>query len=106
MFIINDNEISLTRGDYACFDIDIYDYDNNPYTPLEGEVVTFTLKKSPNTRDHIVQKTGTTVVINGEDTENLPYGTYSYDVQLTHADGRRDTFIPPTPFHITPEVTW
>lgn len=101
-----DNKIKLTRGDYACFDIEIYDYDDTPYVPEAGDVVTFTVKRSVSAKDHLIQKEGTTVEILGEDTEELNYGRYYYDVQLTHANGHRDTFITPTEFYVTEEVTW
>ena len=104
--ITSDNKIKLTRGDYACFDIEITDYDNEPYEPTIEETVTFTVKRNTNTDNILIQKTGTTIQIEGEDTESLSYGRYYYDVQLTHADGRRDTFITPTEFILTDEVTW
>lgn len=107
MFEVKENNvIKLTRGDYACFDIDIMDYDGEPYIPTEDEIVTFTVKKSTSTDKFLIQKFGTTIQIEGADTENLSYGRYYYDVQLTHEDGRRDTFITPTEFFITDEVTW
>ena len=107
MFEINENNvIKLTRGDYACFNIDIYNFDDSPYVLEDGDTVTFTVKRSVSTRDYLIQKTGTTIEINGEDTDNLNYGRYYYDVQLTHANGNRDTFITPTEFILTEEVTW
>lgn len=107
MFEVTDkNVIKLTRGDYACFDIDITDYDGETYTPTENETVTFTVKRNTSTDNILIQKVGTTIQIEGEDTEDLAYGRYYYDVQLTHEDGRRDTFITPTEFIITDEVTW
>ena len=41
-----------------------------------------------------------------EDTHELPYKIYKYDVQLTLADGFVDTIIPPTDFIVKEEVTW
>ena len=102
----DDNVIRLTRGDYACFDIEIEDFDGEPYIPGENEVVHFTVRKSTTNKDILIQKTGTTIEILGEDTDNLKYGTYVYDAQLTKENGRRFTFIEPTEFIITDEVTW
>jgi len=102
----DDNTIKITRGDYACFDIEIEDFDGEPYIPGENEIVTFTVRKSTTAKVIEIQKTGTTIQIEGADTDNMKYGRYVYDVQLTHADGRRDTFITPTDFIITEEVTW
>lgn len=102
----SDNTIRLTRGDYACFDIEMVDFDGEPYIPGENEIVHFTVRKSTTNKDILIQKTGTTIEILGEDTENLKYGTYVYDAQLTQANGHRFTFIEPTEFKITDEVTW
>ena len=41
-----------------------------------------------------------------QDTCEIRYGAYKYDVQLTFADGRVDTFIGPCDFVITEEVTF
>ena len=38
------------------------------------------------------------------DTKNLPFGSYLYDLELTFADGYVDTFINCASFRIVPEV--
>ena len=38
------------------------------------------------------------------DTKTLDFGSYVYDVQITFADGRVDTFITEAVFKLTPEV--
>lgn len=45
-----------------------------------------------------------TLRIDPEDTKNLNFGTYVYDVELTTKDGIVDTFITPSSFKITEEV--
>lgn len=108
MFSINENTnvIRLTRGDYAMFSISILDADGEPYEMQEGDVVRFTVKKNTKSSDPLIQKTGTVIEILHDDTKNLKYGTYKYDCELTHANGQPDTFIEPTDFELTPEVTW
>lgn len=98
--------ITITRGDTASFSISITDASGAAYEPQEGDTVTFTVKKSTKTDDILIQKTGTAVQLEHEDTADLKYGTYVYDVQLTYASGAIDTFIGPADFVVTEEVTF
>ena len=98
--------ITITRGDTASFSISITDASGAAYEPQEGDVVTFTVKKSTKTEDILIQKTGTSISLAHEDTADLKYGTYAYDVQLTYASGDIDTFIGPADFVVTEEVTF
>ena len=98
--------ITITRGDSASFHIDIVDASGTEYVLQDGDIVTFTVKKSTKTEDILIQKTGQDVEIEHEDTADLRYGTYAYDVQLTYANGHIDTFIGPADFVLTEEVTF
>jgi hypothetical protein len=98
--------ITLTRGDYASFHIDIFDEAGGAYELKDDDIVTFTVKRNTRTEEALVQKNGVDIEIFPEDTENLRYGTYSYDVQLTPNDNHIDTFIGPADFVITEEVTF
>lgn len=98
--------ITLTRGDYASFTIEMKDASGETYELQEGDVVYFTVKKSTKDETILIQKTGTEIEILPADTEELSYGTYRYDCQLSPADGKVDTFIGPAEFVITDEVTW
>ena len=44
--------------------------------------------------------------ISPDDTKNLEYGQYVYDVQVTMANGDVATVIPPTTFNILEEVNF
>jgi hypothetical protein len=44
------------------------------------------------------------LVIYPEDTKELEFGSYVYDIQLTKANGDIDTFITASKFKITAEV--
>lgn len=98
--------IMLTRGDTASFDIIILDSSGEVYTPQPGDDVTFTVKKSATKEDALISKTGTSISLTHEDTANLRYGNYVYDVQMAYASGDIDTFIGPAVFVLTEEVTW
>jgi hypothetical protein len=110
--IFEDNSIEMIRGDSAEFDIEVVlvvDEDTDeeePYPLGDNDVLVFTVKKYPNDGTALIQKTGSQIVINPNDTKQLPFGVYRYDVQLTLEDGHVDTIIPPTVFRLLKEVTW
>ena len=107
MFRIDDsNVITLTRGDTCAFDVEIKTDTGETYIPQEGDVVTFTVKKDTKTADVIIQKTGSTIVLNPTDTRSLKYGSYLYDVTLTTGSGAVYTIITPTEFVLAEEVNW
>lgn len=107
MFRIDDsNVITLTRGDTCAFDVEIKTDTGATYTPQEGDVITFTVKKDTKTADIIIQKTGSNIVINPADTRSLKYGSYLYDVTLTTISEAVYTIITPTEFIIAEEVNF
>ena len=107
MFRIDPNNvITLTRGDTCAFDVEIKTDTGETYIPQEGDIIAFTLKKDTKTADVIIQKTGSTIVLNPTDTRSLKYGSYLYDVTLTTESGAVYTIITPTEFIIAEEVNW
>ena len=102
------NKIFLTRGDSAIFTLTITDANGDEYTPAEGDEITFTVKANTETRDILIQKDASSgkIEIQPEDTENLEYGNYVYDVQLKKSDGYVDTIITPHEFRLEEEVTF
>lgn len=96
MFSVNGTTITLTRGDTFKANIDI-SLGGDAYTPEAGDEIRFAMKQSysddePAILVNIPVDT-MKLVINSEDTKNLEYGTYVYDIQLTYANGDVDTFI-------------
>lgn len=108
MFKVDNNIISIIRGDSGAFTISIADTNGSPVALTDGDVLTFTLRRTPRSPTIVLQK----VIVNGEldikpaDTEGLAFGAYVYDVQLKRADGYTDTIIPPHEFCILEEVTY
>lgn len=98
--------ITLTRGDYASFAIEMKDASGEPYELQTGDTVYFTVKRSTKDEEILIQKEGLEIEILPEDTEGLSYGTYRYDCQFTPSNGKIDTFIGPSDFVISDEVTW
>ena len=102
------NEIKIIRGDTARFKIEILNQNEEPYELQEGDKLVFTVKKNVSTRCIALQKQimGETFTITHDDTKNMVYGQYVYDVQLTQANGDVTTVIPPSKFKIMPEVNF
>lgn len=93
------NNIKLTRGDTLTLHVELIK-DGAPYVPEEGDVIRFALSKAYLTQSGYellkeVEIPGDTLTftLSATDTKTLNYGTYNYDIQITHEDGAVDTFI-------------
>ena len=109
MFSIDANSnIAITRGDTAVLAISLKNKDGTDYVIKSGDVLVFTVKENVYTKDITIQKqfVDEQIKINPQDTNELSYGTYYYDVQLTTASGDVFTVITPHKFEIKTEVTW
>ena len=107
MYSIQGTAINLTRGDTFSPLITITFEDGEPYTPVEGDVITFSMKKSYFDANPLIEKTipNDTRILELEpsDTAILPIGHYVYDIDIVFADGTKDTFISGS-LNLTPEV--
>lgn len=117
---INGTDIFMTRGDSEKFEVSLYDKELDIQRDLlPGDKVFFTVKTSTQTKDFKIQKIienfdgngnpdhvgKAIVVINPEDTKDLKYHTYVYDVQIIK-DGYITTVIKPSKFVVEEEVTY
>lgn len=108
MFQVDNNNISMIRGDSGVFTISITDTDGSPVELTGGDVLTFTLRRAARNPAIVLQK----IIADGEldikpaDTEGLTFGAYVYDIELKRADGYVDTVIPPHEFLLMEEVTY
>lgn len=108
---INGTAITLTRGDTFKAEITMY-YDNNGerqiYTPQEGDVIRFALKKRYTDDCALIYKVipNDTLLLKLDpiDTNTLPFGLYVYDVEITYTSGEVDTFIDRASFKLTEDV--
>lgn len=112
---VQGTSISLTRGDTLRVKINIT-LDDEPYTPQAGDSVRFALKHPTFNAKKTDYKDAEPLILKDvpihnlilelepEDTKPLDFGNYVYDLQITFADGRVDTFITEAKFKITPEV--
>lgn len=109
MYEINGTSIKLTRGDSFYCTVGMKNKDDGTdYEPQEGDVVRFALKKKYQDVDPLILKnipTDTlTLHLEPEDTKDLAFGSYVYDIELTKANGDVDTFIYEAEFELTKEV--
>ena len=106
LFVDDYNNIKLTRGDSAAFDLSVkqgtetYDYSN--------DLVQFTVKRNTITEDVVLQKTFTSGSISllPSDTKDLHYGDLVYDVQIITSSNDVYTVIGPCTFELTDEVNF
>lgn len=110
MLKIESNYIKLTRGDTARFSVDVTNVITDDYYDIApDDTLTFTVKRTTNDKTFILQKTvvgDNQFYIKPEDTADLSYGKYKYDVQLSTAGGDVYTIIEPSKFEISQEVTF
>lgn len=116
---VNGTDIFMTRGDSERFEVSLYDKEldiQRDFVP--GDKVFFTVKTSTQTRDFRIQKIIETFdygdpedvgkaifYLDPQDTKDLKYHTYVYDVQMIR-EGNVTTIIKPSKFVIEEEVTY
>lgn len=97
--IIKRNSISLTRGDTAKITLSLSTKASTEedYIPEEGDSIRFAMKRKVSDSSPVLTKeipTDTMLLqIDPDDTKNLEFGSYVYDIQVTFADGTVDTVI-------------
>lgn len=106
MLLIEDGTISLTRGDTAYLNLDLTN-NGEPYE-LSDYQVDLTVREGYEPTDKVLfRKTvinSTQIVIEPADTNELAYGRYKYDIQITTDIGEIFTVVVGA-FKITEEVT-
>lgn len=114
MYEVKGKTIVMTRGDTLMVKITIL-RDGEEYTPQEGDSVRFAVKSKLNSTqtefvdaNPLINKTipNDTLILrlDPNDTKSLPFGDYTYDIEITFSDGVVDTFIANSKFSLKPEV--
>lgn len=103
------NVITLTRGDTFICDVKIRTQDGDPYTPVEGDNIRFALKHDTKKEEEplILKEIPIYTMqlrLEPDDTKDLQFGVYYYDIEIIRADGIVDTFITKTALILTEEV--
>lgn len=105
MLTIDEDVISLTRGDTGYLELAMKNGDQDWEV---GDTVTLSVKKDIESEDYLFQKqvqAGQVIIIYPEDTRDLEYGRYIYDIQVNTVLGEVFTIIGPAKFKLTKEVT-
>jgi hypothetical protein len=108
MLKVRGTEIAFNRGDDVCLKINVYDSEGNPYELQEGDKLFFSAKTKANDKGYAIppkELEKDVIHIRPEDTYDLPFGTYVYDVQLRTAGGRSSTIIEPSSLVIKESIT-
>lgn len=108
MVSIDENMITLTRGDTLRVKIQIMDETGEEYTPSENDKIRFAMKKRYKDETCLIKKDidpqFLLLELKPEDTKELAFGKeYVYDIQLTQEDRAVDTFISST-LYLSEEV--
>jgi len=111
----SNNSIKMTRGDTARFTV-VATKDGEVYTPEYGDKIRFAVKHDTMTGNKEEFSDAEPLIlinipidtmlleIQPSDTKSLHFGKYTYDIEITYADGTVDTFITEASFKLTPEV--
>ena len=105
MVSIDKTHIKMTRGDTAVLILSM-SKGGFTFSPADGDVITFTLKRTVKDAEPLITKTavGNRIKIEPIDTESLEFGTYVYDIAITYENGDVDTFVPYSKLTLTEEV--
>ena len=107
-YTVNGTTITLTRGDTLIINITINNPDGTFYTPVTGDKIRFAMKSKYEDPIPLIKKDipidTLTLRLDPEDTKDLPFGIYVYDIQITKATGEVDTFITKSKFKLTEEI--
>lgn len=110
---VNGSNLTMIRGDSESIVLSLKRDDVIiPFN--QGDTVYFTVKRRYSTEDITLQKIITEfnedgnciIEIEPEDTKELEFRSYVYDIQLTDSNGRVTTIIPCSKFVIAEEVTY
>lgn len=98
MVLIDDSNITLTRGDTLWVKVNILDENGDIYEPKDTDEIRFAMKRRYKDAECLIKKTipNNTLILElkPEDTKQLAFGKdYVYDIQITEDGDVVDTFI-------------
>lgn len=109
--VIEGTKITMIRGDTESLEVSVTE-DGEPRPLVAGDVVHMTVKQRATDTDIAFQKVirqfvdGVALInIEHEDTKDLRFGNYVYDIQVTFADSTVKTVVGPAAFVLALEVT-
>jgi hypothetical protein len=108
MLKISGSKITINRGDTAFITVNVRDREGNPYELQEGDGLWFAVKHKATDENYAIapkRLNGNVLELMSEDTINLDFGTYIYDVQLINSRGYTSTIIQPSDFVVALSIT-
>lgn len=92
MFYVENNNITITKGDSANINLKFRNADGSEYVPAENDTVLFSVKRKKEAFCNILlEKRGTEICLEASETEKIPSGEYFYDVCILRSTGERFT---------------
>ena len=112
LIVDGNNNIKLSRGDYAEICFNLKDDSGHEYILAEGKQIKFGVKIRADLVNELISKTLSNpgesfvvVTLENADTKNLTFGTYFYDIRLISADGKINTPMQQAKFEIMEVIT-
>ncbi len=100
MLKIDNNKITLTRGDTLTLKLTLTNTDGTEYAPESGDSLRFAISEGYEDSAYYALKYEQVIPIDtlsftmlASETKKLEYKEYNYDIELTHADETVDTII-------------
>lgn len=94
MFLVENNNITITKGDSGKVSLKFKNRDGSEYVPKETDKIIFSVKKRKEKfSDKVLEKSGCEIVFSAAETENIASGEYVYDVAINKVTGERYTAI-------------
>ena len=108
MLEVSGNMIQLTRGDTMILELSLVDEAGDKYIPEENDVIVFRVKRNSTSKEILIEKNiptdDMTLVLQEDDTKDLKFGTYYYEVEIITGENYHFTVIANTEFEITTEL--
>ena len=111
--IVSGTNLKITRGDTGSIRVAVSDAAGETIPLEDGDMIELTVRLYLGAPKKTLYKKVTEFVngealitIHPEDTSNLKFKTYVYDIQLTRANGQVQTIVKPSLFEVGSEVTY
>lgn len=119
IFKVDNNNICITRGDSGSVELAITDKNQTPYRLEDGDSLLLTVKKGCDYTESLIvkdeyktverQKDGLKIYLyifsfSPNDTADLQFGNYVYDIKLNYANGDVNTIVDTSLFRVCKAV--
>lgn len=111
MYTVDNNNITLTRGDSVFINFELFDGEGKVVTPSPTDKLVFTVRKDYKKDPTDVVYTFQKEIVNGsfkidpKDTYNLNYGKYVWDIEYIYSDGADVATVLNGELYLTDEVS-